>query len=127
MDNKDMPQDTLSFLQRLHEYGPIYFWWIFLACFAGTAKYLGGLRGEKPSFFGWLSETIICAFVGVVTALTCQYYALDFYMTSAIVAISAHNGTRSLYVISDMLKKNIKAPINQPPTSKSVLSRKKDK
>jgi len=115
-----MPQDTLSFIQRLQEYGILGYAWILLVSFwAGTAKYLTSLNGQKPTIFGWLSETCVSGFVGIIAAMTCQYYQLDFLLTSAITGICAHNGTRSLYVIGQMLKKN-NSELNQIVIEPSV-------
>lgn len=105
--DKKMPQDTLSFIQRIQEYGILGYAWILMISFwAGTAKYLTSLNGEKPTFLGWLTETCVSGFVGIIAAMTCQYYQLDFLLTSAITGICAHNGTRSLYLIGQILKKN---------------------
>lgn len=102
-----MPQDSLSFLQRLNEYGYLGYGWILLVSFwAGTAKYLTSLNGKKPNFLGWLTETCVSGFVGVIAAMTCQYYQVDFLLTSAVTGICAHNGTRSLYLIGQLIKKN---------------------
>jgi len=102
-----MPLDSLSFMQRLQEYGVLgYAWILVLSAWAGTAKYLGSLDGRKPTFLGWLSETCVSGFVGIISAMTCQYYQMDFLLTSAITGICAHNGTRSLYFISEIVKKN---------------------
>lgn len=123
-----MPNDSLSFLQRLQEYGMLgYAWILFLSFWGGTAKYLTSLDGKSPTFFGWLSDTVVSGFVGIVSAMTCQYYQLDFLLTSAITGICAHNGTRSLYLIGELLKKNT-GNINLATEEKTpaMLSRKKD-
>ena len=110
MDQNSMPQDSLSFLQRLHEYGVLgYLWLLFVSMWAGTAKYLTSLNGRKPTFLGWLSETVVSGFVGIISAMTCHYYGFDFLLTSAITGICAHNGTRSLYLIGELLKKGSNA------------------
>lgn len=102
-----MPIESLSFLQRLEEYGILGYAWILIVSFwAGTAKYLTSLNGKKPTLLGWLSETCVSGFVGIISAMTCQYYQLDFLLTSAITGVCAHNGTRSLYLIGQILKKN---------------------
>lgn len=128
--DKHMPQDTLSFLQRLQEYGILGYAWILLVSFwAGTAKYLTNLNGEKPTFLGWLTETCVSGFVGIVAAMTCQYYQLDFLLTSAITGICAHNGTRSLYLIGQLLKKNtpiLNQLVEEPAKSNKRLARKSD-
>lgn len=116
MDN-DMPQETLTFMQRIAEYGFTGYIWLFVvSVWAGTAKYLGSLNGKPPAFFAWLSEVVISGFVGIIAAMTCQYYQLDFLLTSAITGICAHNGTKSLYLIGDLLKKN--TPIDNHPIEK---------
>ena len=126
---KNMPQDTLSFVQRLQEYGLLgYAWILFVSFWAGTAKYLTSLNGKPPTFFGWLSETCISGFVGVIAAMTCQYYQMDFFLTAAITGICAHNGTRSLYIIGQLLKKN-NSELNQvvsEPQVNTRLSKKKE-
>lgn len=130
MDNK-MPNETLSFLQKLQEYGVLgYLWLLLLSFWAGTAKYLSSLNGDKPTFLGWLSETCVSGFVGVVAAMTCQYYQLDFMLTSAITGICAHNGTRSLYLIGELLKKNsptLNVTAEIQPKANLRLSRKRGK
>ena len=127
--DKHMPQDTLSFIQRLQEYGVLGYAWILLVSFwAGTAKYLTNLNGQKPTFLGWLTETCVSGFVGIIAAMTCQYYQLDFLLTSAITGICAHNGTRSLYLIGQLLKKNtpIISQMIDEPTKVKITNRKGD-
>ena len=108
-----MPQDTLSFIERLHEYGVWgYTWILVISLWAGTVRYLTSLEGERPTLFNWLTETIVSGFVGVLTAMICQYYQLDFLLTSAITGVAAHNGTRSLYILSEIIKKNTAIQFN---------------
>lgn len=102
-----MPHETMSFLQRLQEYGLLGYGWILLISFwAGTVRYLTSLKGRKPTICGWLTETCVSGFVGILTAMTCQHYGMDFLITSAVTGICAHNGTRSLYLVSELIKKN---------------------
>lgn len=125
-----MPQDTLSFLQRLQEYGILGYAWILLVSFwAGTAKYLTSLNGQKPTIFGWLSETCVSGFVGIIAAMTCQYYQMDFFLTAAITGICAHNGTRSLYIIGQLLKKNnsdLNRIVSEPSVDSARMTKKKE-
>lgn len=127
--DKHMPHDTLSFLQRIQEYGLLGYAWILLVSFwAGTAKYLTSLNGKKPTLLGWFTETCVSGFVGVIAAMTCQYYQLDFLLTSAITGICAHNGTRSLYLIGQILKKNtpIVSQFIEEPTKVKMVHRKNE-
>lgn len=125
---QNMPADNLSFLQRLAEYGLLgYAWLIVISIWGGTVRYITDVkRGDKPSFMSWLYEAIISAFVGIITAMLCQYYHLDFLLTSAITGMAAHNGTRTLYVIAEVLKK--KAQVNlsyeAAPAPKEILNSK---
>ena len=107
MRKVNMPQDALNFMQKIQEYGLLgYGWILILSMWAGTAKYLSSLNGKKPTFWGWLTETTISGFVGVVTAMTCQYYQLDFTIASAITGMAAYNGAHSLNIIASIIKKN---------------------
>jgi len=110
MRTKKMPQDSLTFLQRIQEYGLFgYIWIALIALFGGTVRYVESVRkGEKPGLMRWISELIISGFVGLITALICKYYQLDPYLTYAIVGMAAHKGTTSLYFIENILKKNLK-------------------
>lgn len=131
-ENNHMPKDTVELLQRIQENGVIYYLVLLaLSMWAGFVKYLSSLNGKKPTFLGLLTDVCTSGFVGVITALTCQYYEVDFLLTAAITGISAHNGTRSLYLIGNFIKKNTTAPkINQeeePIAPKKVLSHKQPK
>lgn len=110
MEN-NMPQESikesLSLLGRIQEFGLLgYGWMLILTFWAGTVKYLTGLDGEKGTLSGWITEVVVCSFVGVVSGMTCQYFGLDQMLTFIIVALSSHQGTRSLYIISGIIKKN---------------------
>lgn len=85
-------------------------YWVFfvVSIWAGTVRYLTELKGERFSFAGWMIEACVSGFVGIMTALICNYYTLPLTLTAAITGISAHNGTRSLYFITEAFKKRIK-------------------
>lgn len=102
-----MPQENISLAERLYEYGVIgYIWIFFISIWAGTAKYLMSLDGQKPTLIGWLTRTVVSGFVGVITAMVCQYYQFDFLLTAALTGVAAHNGTNSLSILSQMIRKN---------------------
>ena len=102
-----MPQESISiFIQKLKDTGILQYAWILvISVWAGVAKGLSNLNGKKPTLMGILTDATISGFVGVIAASTCQYMKLDFMLTSAITGICAHNGTRSLYLITEFLKK----------------------
>jgi hypothetical protein len=107
MDNNKMPQDTLSFIQKIQEYGLIgYFWIIIISLWAGTVRYLTNLNGSKPTFLGWLTDAMVSGFVGVIAGLTCQHFQVEPSLSYALSGICAHNGTRSLNLITQIIKKN---------------------
>lgn len=102
-----MPQDKLSLVEQLKSSGMLSYIWILIICgWAGTVRYLTTLEGKAPTWLGWVTEIIVSGFVGVLTATVCQYYGIDFLLMSAITGIMAHNGTRSLYILSEVIKKN---------------------
>ena len=103
-----MPNESFTVLQKISEYGLLgYAWIVALSIWAGTARYLMYINDneQKPTFIGWATENVISGFVGIVVALTCQYYSLDFFLTSALTAIGAHNGTRTLYLLTKIIRK----------------------
>ena len=104
-----MPQDLLTLFQRLSEHGVLgYIWLLTISIWGGTVKYIiDTKKGNKPTFIGWLYESCISGFVGIITAMICQYYQLDFLLTSAITGIAAHNGIGTLSLIVTILKKNL--------------------
>lgn len=103
-----MPQDNLNLIERLAEYGILgYVWILIISVWGGTVRYISDIKkGNQPSFIAWVYEACISGFVGVITAMVCQYYQLDFLLTSAITGMAAHNGTRTLFVIANIVKKN---------------------
>lgn len=103
-----MPNESISFMQRIGESGVwSYLIFLIISCWAGTVKFLLDVKnGEKPSILNWFIETSVSGFVGFIFALACQYYKVDILLTGVIVGIAAHNGTRSLYFLSNFIKKN---------------------
>ena len=103
-----MPNDSLNFIQKLQEYGLINYLCLFgLSMWAATVKYIESLKGEKFSILDWFSEIIVCSFVGMLAAMGCKYFELDFYSTAVIVSLAAHKGTRSIYMIKSIAHREI--------------------
>ena len=108
MDKQAMPHDSIGFFKGIVEHGLLnYIGILFISFWAGTAKYLSTLNGKKPTFWGWFADTVISGFVGVLAALLCQYYQIDYLLTAVITGISAHNGTRALCLMTDIIKRNV--------------------
>lgn len=108
MENPKMPGDSLNFLQKLSEQGVWNFFIILvLSGWAGTVRWLLNVKGgEKPTVIGWFIETFVSAFVGLLVAFACASYEVGFYMSAVIIAVAAHNGTRTLYLLTSIVKKS---------------------
>ncbi|AUR93186.1 TMhelix containing protein [Vibrio phage 1.184.A._10N.286.49.A5] len=124
-----MPHDSLSIAQRIQEFGYIgYAWIVVLSLFAGTVRYLTGLNGKPPKLFAWIVEMLVSGFVGLLTGLLCYYYEIDPILMLVIVGVSAHNGTRSIYLLTEILKKNsstLNGIASEPQVQSSGLMAKK--
>tara|TARA_R110000744_G_scaffold105561_1_gene201722 strand:- start:924 stop:1316 length:393 start_codon:yes stop_codon:yes gene_type:complete len=125
--DKHMPQDTLSFIQRIQEYGILaYVAFLFLSMWAGTVSFFKDESKNKLS--EWVVEMVISSFVGLVTGLACQYYEVDVVLACVVTSISAMNGTKSLEWLADFLKKkhfNAKE-LHDEPVMVKVANRKGD-
>jgi hypothetical protein len=131
MEN-NMPQDNLSFIQRLAENGIFgYLWLLFISLWGGTVSYIEDVRkGAMPTFINWLYKACTSGFVGVITAMICQYYKLDSNLTAALTGVASYNGTQTLVFIIEAIKKNssvITFPVEQCYKSKSILAMKSKK
>lgn len=106
MSQQQMPSDGLTLLQKINEYGILnYLLIVALGVWAGTVKYLMKVRGGlTPSFFGWLTETSISGFVGLLVFLLTQYYNLDIELAVFVSCAAAHDGTRTLYFLTKTLR-----------------------
>ena len=98
--------DKLTFLQELHQLG---FWgyigMALLTVWAGTVRYFSSLKkGEKATLRGLSFEVMVSGFVGVLAGLVCEHYGLGSYISWAIIGLVAHKGTRSLYLVSNLMK-----------------------
>jgi len=111
MDKQAMPHDSIGFFHGISEHGILgYIGVLVISFWAGTAKYLSTLNGKRPKLWGWLSDTVISGFVGLLAAMLCQYYEVDYLLAAVISGISAHNGTRALCLMTDIIKKNMAKP-----------------
>lgn len=109
LSDKVMPQDSISVFKQAIDMGVLNFLTlVFISIWAGMVRYFSQLKGKAPTFWGIALESFISGFVGVITALACASFELDFYLTAAVVGISAHNGTRSLTLIGEVITKKVK-------------------
>lgn len=104
-----MPHDKVDLIDKLSEYGVLgYIWLLIISIWGGSVRYIADIKnGKVPTFIGWFFEAVVSGFVGVVTAMICHYYQIDYLLTAALTGIAAHNGTRTLYLIAEKLKLSI--------------------
>lgn len=101
-----MAQEGLEFLDGVKSHGIWgYLWILFISLLAATSKYLNEIEGKRVTWYGWIKEAITCSFVGLIAAMTCQHYGFDFYTTTVITSIAAHSGTKSMYLMSEIIKR----------------------
>lgn len=101
---KNVDNETIG---KLSEYGVLgYVWVLFISIWGGTAHYLSR-KNKKLTVMGWLSEITIAGFAGIMTALICQHYHLEFLLSSAIIGVASHGGVRTLKVINSLIMKQV--------------------
>lgn len=91
-----------------------YAWVIFISLWAGIANYFYRLKdaeSKKFLLFELMSDITISGFVGMITFFFCESSALDPMLSAAIIGISAHMGSRGLFLIErvlvDVIKKRL--------------------
>jgi hypothetical protein len=70
---------------------------VFLGGFVGYIQKVQA--GKKFSIAGFLIEMTVSGFVGIIAFLLCRWAGFDQMLTGALVGISAHMGTRALFLI----------------------------
>lgn len=89
-----------------------YVWVVGLAIWGGVVNFIQKVnRGEARvhNIVELIGEVIIAAFVGVITFYMCELSQFPQILSAALVAISGHMGTRSLFLFEKMLEKIIKS------------------
>jgi len=88
-----------------------YAWVLLLSVWGGVVNFIQRLkRGEAKAhnIVELIGEVVISAFVGIVTFYLCELSAFPQILTAALVAVSGHMGTRSLFFFEGVLEKIIK-------------------
>ena len=88
-----------------------YVWVLLLAVWGGVVHFIQRLkRGETKAhnIVELIGEVVISAFVGIVTFYLCELSEFPQILTAALVAVSGHMGTRSLFFFERVLEKIIK-------------------
>jgi hypothetical protein len=86
---------------------------ICIAALGGAVAHLNKVAttGAKLTVLGLCLEIMTSIFVGIVTALLCAEAEFSFYLTSALVALSGHAGTKILVIYEKVIGKKIFANI----------------
>ena len=115
-----MPAEKLTLVQKLYEVGA--FGWLFLCLitFLGaTVRYVKGLaKGQALNVRNWLIELVISAFVALMTGLLCEAFEVDYIWSCVIIGWSAHEGTRALYLLRNVINKRFDIKDPDDPNAK---------
>lgn len=87
-----------------------YLWVFALSMWGGVVHFIQRLkRGEAKAhnIVEFIGEIVISAFVGVITFYLCELSEFPQILTAALVAVSGHMGTRSLFFFEKVLEKVI--------------------
>lgn len=97
-----MPEKDAGLWKSLYDAFPPILPWVstlVLSMIATAAQYAAKVRaGEAFSVRSLILDAIVCVFVGMVTHMMCELAGITGYGRSALVAISAHMGTRSMLI-----------------------------
>lgn len=97
-----MPEKDAGLWKSLYDSLPPILPWVstlMLSMIATAAQYAAKVRaGEVFSVRALILDAVICIFVGICTHMLCEVAGITGYGRSALVAISAHMGTRSMLI-----------------------------
>ena len=88
-----------------------YLWVIGMAMLGGVAHNVKKLKNgtlKRFSFSELIGDLIISGFLGIVTFFLCEYAGLDRMLSAALVGMSAHQGTRGIYFIEELIARKLK-------------------
>ena len=92
-----------------------YAWVILISFWGGVARYMERVSlmpDLKISITGLIGDVVISGFVGLVTFFICEAWKVDRMMSAALIGISAHMGSRGLFLfeklVIDLIKKHAK-------------------
>lgn len=86
--------------------------WVFLiSIWGGLSGYIRKIKTgqSKFSMAELVGELCISAFVGVVTFFMCESANFSPVMSAAIIGMSAHMGSRSIFVMESFIESLVKA------------------
>lgn len=85
-----------------------YAWVLFIAAWGGFVNYARKQREgiiKRFSIIEFIGEMSTAAFAGLVTFFLCEAAQLDPMLSAALIAISGHMGSRSIFMIEHYLQK----------------------
>lgn len=89
-----------------------YLWVIALSVWGGAVNYIRKVRtgATRPfNFMELVGEIFTSGFVGVITFWLCEAAGFDQLVTAAIVGISAHMGSRALFMLERAVENRFNA------------------
>jgi hypothetical protein len=85
-----------------------YIWVIGLSAWGGVAGYIRRVKTKNHAHFSLaelVGEVFISGFVGVLTFYFCESAHINPVLSAALVGISGHMGSRSLYFMEAIVKR----------------------
>lgn len=94
-----MPERVLNPLTSwLHDNLP-FFYALALSLWGGFVQYANKVRmGELWSWKSMFLDLVVCSFVGILAFFMCQAIEVEGWRAAVIIAVSAHEGSRSIVV-----------------------------
>lgn len=83
-----------------------YAWVIFISLWAGIANYCKRIKYRESVPFSlaeFIGDITISGFVGVLTFFICESARINPMLSAAIIGISAHMGSRALFMLEQLL------------------------
>jgi hypothetical protein len=88
-----------------------YLWVLFVSLWAGIAHNLKRIAENKETKISPLSlliDVVISGFVGLITFFLCEAAKMPPMLSAAIIGISAHMGSRALFLLEKTMVKLFK-------------------
>jgi len=82
-----------------------YAWVLGIAIMGGVIQHFKEHHGKAFSILQFVVDITTSAFVGILTFWLCTAAEMDELVTAALVGMSGHMGSRSLFLIQNYLKK----------------------
>lgn len=104
MPQSQIPQDWLPQILTV-------VWVFILSIWGGTVHTIKKVRDgviDKFTVREWIMDMVVSSFVGTVTYAFCKYSGFNEWLTVVMVSTAAHQGTRALLAIDNIVTQMIK-------------------